>query len=355
MKNNIRLGSRILFVSLFVLIFSTQSIFTDTVSAYENVPTAGVAINGKMVDGIDPIKIGGDYFVPLTHLARILGYNHIQFEKQTKTYELTDGSTVVRTTMGGTRARRGDEFININPPRWINETGYVPLDAAGALFNANIYFKPENGSIQIEKPASKYLVQHGDSLWRIAEAHHTTVDALRRVNELGSNVIYPGQYLKLPPREQMKETEPAKEHRPVEENNPAPAADVRNSIIAEAQKYIGAGYKFGATLDEAPNLFDCSSYTMHVFAQNGIQLPRTSREQAALGTTVSLDNLLPGDLVFFSTPDLYSDGRVGHLGIYMGNGDMIHASSSRGVHISENFMSIGYWQENYLFSKRVID
>lgn len=355
MNSPIQKGLRIIFVSFFVVILSTTSLFTANVNAYESIPTAGVSINGKMVDGINPIRLNGQYYVPLTHLAKILGYNHIQFENGTKTYEMTDGSTVVRTTMGGSKARRGNELININPPRWINETAYVPLDGAGPLFNIHIYFKPENGSIQIQKPAQQYQVRRGDSLWLIAQAHHTTVDALKRTNSLGSNVIYPGQILKLPPSTEMKEMEPAKEHRKVEESNPAPASNIRNNIIAEAQQYIGAGYKFGATLNDAPNLFDCSSYTMHVFAQHGIQLPRTSREQAALGTTVSLNNLLPGDLVFFSTPDLYSDGRVGHLGIYMGNGDMIHASSSRGVHIAENFMNIGYWQENYLFSKRIIE
>lgn len=127
---------------------------------------------------------------------------------------------------------------------------------------------------------------------------------------------------------------------------------LRNNIISEAQKYLGAGYKFGATLNEAPNLFDCSSYTQFVFGKNGIQLPRTSRDQAALGTAVT--NFKKGDLLFFTTNDLYSDGRVGHVGIYMGNGDMIHASTSKGVSIVTNVMNNSYWSKNYLFAKRII-
>ncbi|SDZ58744.1 peptidoglycan endopeptidase LytE [Evansella caseinilytica] len=351
-KRNI-LSLRVFFVCLLAMLMMIQGVAAAPAKAYERVPTAGVAINGKMVNGIDPIRLDGHYYVPFTELARILGYNDIRFESQTKTYQVTDGSTVVRTTMGGTLARRGNEYINVQPPRWINETAYVPLNGASALFNANIYFKPENGSVQIEKPATKYRIQPGDTLSQIAKSHHTTVQALKSANQLTGDLIYAGQLLKLPPSGQAKEMEPIDEHRRVEETNPAPAADLRNSIVAEAKKYLGAGYKFGATLNEAPNLFDCSSYTMHVFAQHGISLPRTSREQAALGTTVT--SFQPGDLVFFTTPDLYSDGRVGHLGIYIGNGDMIHASSSRGVHIAENFMNIGYWKDNYLFAKRVIE
>ncbi|MFA9559625.1 NlpC/P60 family protein [Evansella sp. AB-rgal1] len=342
-------------VSFFMTFVLISSVFqVQTAQAYERIPTAGIAINGKMVNGIDPIKIEGIYYLPLTQLSKILGYNHITFANNTKTYEMTDGSTVVRATMGGTQARRGDEFIRIHAPRWINETAYVSLQAASSLFNSFIYFKPQNGSIQVEKPAQRYRVQPGDSLWLIAEAHHTTVQSIKSANNLTSNIIYAGQILKLPVADQGKEMEPVKEKKPVENKNPAPSIDVARNILNEAQNYIGAGYKFGATLNEAPHLFDCSSYTQFVFGQHGIQLPRTSRQQAELGTPVAVEDLRPGDLVFFTNTDLYSDGRVGHLGIYMGNGDMIHASSSRGVHIASNFLNIGYWQENYLFAKRVI-
>lgn len=326
--------------------------FSSSASAfYEHVPEAGIAINGTMVDGIKPIKIAGEYYVPFTHLSKILGYNDIRFESGTKTYQVTDGSTIVRTTMGGYRARRGDEFINIDPPRWINETAYVSLDAGSALFNTFIYFKPENGSIQVEKPASKYKVQSGDSLWLIAKAHHTSVAQLKAANNLTSNIIHPGQLLKIPPREQTKEIEPIKERKPVVEKPADP--DIRIGLIEVAKRFIGAGYKFGATLDEAPNLFDCSSYTQYVFQHKGINIPRTSRQQAGIGVYVT--SLKQGDLLFFTSPTLYSDGRIGHVGIYMDGGHMIHASSSRGVHITENVLSNPYWGQNYLFAKRIIN
>lgn len=334
----------------FVLIFVCLG-NTSLVLAYEHVPTAGVFINGKVVDGINPIKIDGVYYVPLTQLAKILNYNSITFEEDTLTYEMTDGSTKLRATMGGYRAKKGNEYINIKPPRWINKTGYISMDAGSALFNVYMYFKPENGSIQIERPARQYVVHSGDSLWMIARAHHITVDQLKAANNLTSNAIYDGQILKLPPS-QGKEMEPAKEHKPVPKQSGTAVKDKRNKVIEVGKQYIGATYKWGATLNDVPHHFDCSSYTMHVFQQIGINLPRVSRDQAAVGSTVN--NLTTGDLMFFTQTDAYSDGRVSHVGIYMGNGDMIHASSSKGVTITKNVLSNPYWSKNYLFSKRVI-
>lgn len=334
------------FCILFSFVTSTNA------EQVERIPTAGIAINGKIVDGINPIKIGKIYYLPFVPLAKILGYNDIIFENKTLTYEVTDGSTKIRITMGGYRARKGNEYVNIKPPRWINNTAYVSLDAAGALFNSYITFKKENGSIQVQRPARSYVVHTGDTLYNIARIHHTTVGDLKRANNLTSNLIYDGQVLKLPDPSKPKELEPIKEHEPVKITKKTPATTLRQNIIKEAKKYIGARYKFGAKLYEAPNYFDCSSFTKLVFQNNGIELPRVSRDQASKGDMVS--SLKMGDLMFFTNSDLYSDGRVAHVGIYMGDGNMIHASSSRGVIITKNVLQNPYWSKNYLFTKQII-
>ncbi len=325
---------------------------TNSVYAFEHIPQAGIAINREMVNGIDPIKIDGEYYVPFARLSKILGYRDIRFEDATKTYEVTDGSTTLRITMGGTRAKKGDEYINVVPPRYIYNVGYISLDAASALFNAFIYFKPEDGSIQVETPATRYRVQRGDSLWFIAQSYHTTVEQLKSLNRLTSDTIFVGQILLLPSKESVRELEPILEKKPVKKPATTSNPDLISSILGEGQQYIGAPYKFGATLAEAPNTFDCSSFTQFLFRNQGVDIPRSSRQQASVGEYVT--NMQPGDLIFFTSPSLYSDGRVGHVGIYMGNGDMLHASSSRGVHISKNFMGISYWRDNYLFTKRVL-
>lgn len=115
-----------------------------------------------------------------------------------------------------------------------------------------------------------------------------------------------------------------------------------DTVIA---KTIGTTYKFGGTSTSG---FDCSGFTRYVFKNVGLTLPRTSKAQFSVGTSVSRNNLRSGDLVFFNT---FGSG-VSHVGIYVGNGKFAQSSSSRGVTITS--LSQAYWANRYVGAKRVM-
>ena len=117
-------------------------------------------------------------------------------------------------------------------------------------------------------------------------------------------------------------------------------------IIAHSYSYLGTPYRYGGTSYSG---IDCSGFTMKVFAQFGIYLPHGASDQYALSTPVTTEERAPGDLVFFNT----SGYGIGHVGIYLGGGQFIHASTSRGVIISSLYES--YYARTYLFAGRIID
>lgn len=119
-----------------------------------------------------------------------------------------------------------------------------------------------------------------------------------------------------------------------------------DAIIASARKLLGVKYQWGGTTPQTG--FDCSGYVSYVFAQNGISLPRVSRDQYTVGTKVDFENLQRGDLVFFSFED---NGIVSHVGIYLGDGQFINASSSKGVTV---YVIGPYWKSIYVGARRVL-
>ena len=119
---------------------------------------------------------------------------------------------------------------------------------------------------------------------------------------------------------------------------------VGSQLVSSAYQYLGVPYVFGGN---TPDGFDCSGFTKYVFSHNGINLPRMADEQYMLGDKVSRSELIPGDLVFFTT---YEPG-VSHTGIYVGDDNFISATSSGGIRVDS--LNSGYWGSRYIGAKRV--
>ena len=126
----------------------------------------------------------------------------------------------------------------------------------------------------------------------------------------------------------------------------AGAASAKTPLMAEIEPLLGTKYAWGGTTTKG---FDCSGFTMYVFAKFDIELPHSSKSQAKLGEKVEKDKLRPGDLVFFDT----GGGGISHVGIFIGDGKFAHASTDDGVVITN--LNDKYYAKRYVTARRVLD
>jgi cell wall-associated NlpC family hydrolase len=120
------------------------------------------------------------------------------------------------------------------------------------------------------------------------------------------------------------------------------SSSIRNKLVEYALQFEGNPYIWGGT--SLKNGADCSGFTQSVFRDNGIRIPRTSRTQATGGRRVSIDNIQPGDLIFYK-----KNGTINHVALYIGKGKVISASSpSTGIRIRNYDYRQPYRAVNYI-------
>jgi NlpC/P60 family len=114
-----------------------------------------------------------------------------------------------------------------------------------------------------------------------------------------------------------------------------------HTVARMATRYVGTPYVWGGA---SPSGFDCSGFVKYVYAKLGVMLPRTVRDQYAIGTAVSRDRLRAGDIVFFD--------RLRHNGVYLGDGRLIHASTmDRAVRIAK--LNEDWFKERWVGARRL--
>ena len=218
-----------------------------------------------------------------------------------------------------------------------------------------------------------YKVTKGDTLPKIAKKTGVKLAEIRNLNGLKGNRVKPGQVLLLvatdiPTKtvstnrlqlinkdllneqeltDTLAELTDLESDRPVDLAKSIEANQSASSIKKSAYSFLGARYRFGGTSRSA---LDCSSFTQQVFREQSVKLPRTAREQFVVGNEVVRGDLKKGDLVFFQTYARFPS----HVGIYLGNRKMIHASS-REHRVVISSMDTPYYLSRYLGARRMTD
>jgi len=134
-------------------------------------------------------------------------------------------------------------------------------------------------------------------------------------------------------------TEPAATTVPKKETVSVPESASSSDVVSIAMDYLGCPYVWGGA---SPSGFDCSGFVLYVYKKVGVSLPHSSRMQYTCGRPVARSELKPGDLVFFYSP-------ISHVGIYIGEGQMIHAAGT-----GKNVRINNVWVNNYYGACRVI-
>ncbi|WP_018467551.1 C40 family peptidase [Calidithermus timidus] len=195
--------------------------------------------------------------------------------------------------------------------------------------------KAQPKSTASEPIPNTYTVQRGDTLYSIAKRFGSSVEALITLNGLNSPTLEVGQVLKLHP-EAAKAGEATAEAGGLE-------YDPNHPLMPVILKYLGLVYKYGSNSDST---LDCSAFVQRVYADIGVHLPRTSREQYAALPEVA-GELRQGDLVFFS----FGGKDIDHVGIYLGRGVFAHANSYASRVVIEG-LSTPYYQKTYRGARR---
>ncbi|HAR68692.1 MAG TPA: peptidoglycan endopeptidase, partial [Thermus scotoductus] len=203
-----------------------------------------------------------------------------------------------------------------------------------------------------------HVVAPGDTLFSLARRYGTTVEELMRLNGFSTPGLKVGQTLRIPaPR-----GEDGSRGKASPESPPSPQGgghtrdpgesplgvgedyDPESPLLKIVLRYLGVPYKYGAN---SPTSLDCSAFVAQVYAELGIALPRTTREQ--FQAFPAAESLRPGDLVFFS----FGGKDIDHVGLYLGRGVFAHASSY-GSRVVIESLEAPFYQKAYRGARRVV-
>jgi peptidoglycan DL-endopeptidase CwlO len=194
---------------------------------------------------------------------------------------------------------------------------------------------------QAQVVASK-AAQRTDIERRLAEREAMLASVRREIEQIQAEERRRQAALASQVRASVAEQAEVAESVPAADGTAGPAPPARyGGVVGIAMKYLGVPYRWGGASPSTG--FDCSGFTMYVFAQIGVSLPHYTGAQWAMGTPVSRSQLQPGDLVFFNG--------LGHMGIYVGGNNFIHAPHTGDV-VKISSMT-GWYDRTYVGARRL--
>ncbi|HVO68247.1 MAG TPA: NlpC/P60 family protein [Syntrophales bacterium] len=285
------------------------------------------------------------------------------------------------------KVRQGDSLAKIAKKFGITTQALMEANGltGSTLKPKQILTIPDNGKKQVAKSnkahsysVEYYVVKKGDTLQTIAKSTGHSINEIRKLNHVNARSLKIGQKLILerygPVRElvaaktdEMDETEDDDDDLldededivmndsllEVEKDIQARAELLgkwsspheRSLFVRVAKGFLGAPYRLGGSSVRG---LDCSAFVRKIYEFFDVSLPRTAREQAHVGQRVSRDELKEGDLVFFNTRRAY-----GHVGIYIGNNEFVHAAAGRQRMVRIDTLDKPYYNKRFVKAVRI--
>lgn len=322
--------------------YSSGSSAADHLSILSGSPAA--ALPSAPGEASLPLKsVNGEDYVEVEQLVRTVGYR-FKWDNNKQTLKFGDNDAAFELHLDSLEARREDDRLQLKaPPRMIDGVPCIPLSAVSDLLTDELVFAKEGQSL-ILKPSPEQLPLKVDEDGALPEG----------------NALDFGDDAEDPYKQAAADISASALPEGLEPEEAIPAAALKDinipALIARARTYLGVRYEFGAPPYPENGTFDCSSYTAYLFDKYGISLPRTARAQGKIGSSISRSSLRVGDLLYFYVPGRFQTNKtVGHVGIYIGNGNMIHASPEPKDGVQITSIDKAYWKRTFLFAKRIAE
>lgn len=284
------------------------------------------------------------------------------------------------------KVRSGDSLAKIAKKHGVTTQALMEANGltSSALKPKQVLVIPDSGKKQIAKSkktrspyTESYIVKKGDTLQVIAKKTGYSVNHIRKLNHVNARSLKVGQKIILSRRGPVKELAVARTHEMDEyaeeddlldddedvvlndalletENNTDSSAELlgqwdspheRSLFVRVAKGFLGAPYRLGGSSIRG---LDCSAFVRKIYEFFDVNLPRTAKEQARVGMSVPRDELKEGDLVFFNTRRAY-----GHVGIYIGNNEFVHAAAGRQRMVRIDTLDKPYYNKRFVKAVRI--